>query len=46
LADDSIIYRKITTDKDMEKLQIDLNRLVENVIISPAKARHFCFPRA
>jgi hypothetical protein len=43
-ADDCIIYRKIINNKDMEHLQMDLNRLrewaVENeMIINPAKRK-------
>jgi retron-type reverse transcriptase len=50
-TDDCIIYRKIINNKNMEKLQIDLNRLgewaVENVIvINPAKCKAVCFMRA
>jgi hypothetical protein len=50
-ADDCIIYRKIINDKDMEKLQRDLNRLgewaVENaLVINPAKSKAVCFTRA
>jgi hypothetical protein len=49
-ADDCIIYRKIKNNKDMEKLQIHLNRLgewaAENEIINPAKSKAVCFTRA
>jgi hypothetical protein len=50
LAYGCIIYRKIINNKDMEKLQIDLNRLrqwvVGSVIINPAKSKTVCFTRA
>jgi hypothetical protein len=44
-------YRKINNIKDMEKLQIDLNRLgewaVDNAMkINPIKSKAVCFPRA
>jgi hypothetical protein len=50
-ADDCIIYREIKNNKDMEKLQIDLNRLGEwvgeNAIkINPPKSKAICFTRA
>jgi hypothetical protein len=50
-TDGCIIYRKIINNKDMENLQIDLNRLeecvVENaMIINPAKSKAVCFMRA
>jgi hypothetical protein len=49
-ADDCIIYRKIIDNKDMENLQMDLNRLgewaVENeMIINRAKSKAVCFTR-
>jgi hypothetical protein len=49
-ADDFIIYRKIIND-DMEKLQIDLDRLGEWVLensikINPSKSKAFRFTRA
>jgi hypothetical protein len=45
------MYRKIINNKDMENLQIDLNRLgewaVENaMVITPAKCKAVCFKRA
>jgi hypothetical protein len=51
IADDCITYRKIINNKDMEKFQIDVNRLgewaVENaMIINPAKSKAICFMRA
>jgi hypothetical protein len=53
LADDCIIrvYREIINSQDIEKLQIDLNRLgkwaVENEMkINPAKSKLVCFTRA
>jgi hypothetical protein len=50
-ADDCIIYTEIKNNKDMEKLQIDLNRLGEwageNAIkINPTKSKALCFTRA
>jgi hypothetical protein len=50
-ADDCVIYRKIINNKDMEKSQMDLNRLgewaVENeMIINSAKSKAVCFTRA
>jgi hypothetical protein len=49
-ADDCIISRNIINNKDMEKLQIDLNMVgdwvVENeMIINPAKSKAVCFTR-
>jgi hypothetical protein len=42
--------RKIINNKDMEKLQIGLNKLedwaVENEIINPAESKAVCFTRA
>jgi hypothetical protein len=48
---DCIIYRKIINNKDMEKLQIDLNRpgewMVKNaMVINPAKSKPVGFMRA
>jgi hypothetical protein len=50
-ADDSIIYRKIMNDSDMETLHIDLDRLgqwaVETVVkINPGKSNAVSFTRA
>jgi hypothetical protein len=50
-ADNCIIYMKIMNNKDMEKLQIDLNRLGEwaaenQMIINSAKSKAVCFTRA
>jgi hypothetical protein len=50
-GDDCIIYRKIINNKDMENLQMALNRLgewaVENVmIINRTKTKAVCFTRA
>jgi hypothetical protein len=50
-ADDCIIYTKIINNKDMEKLQGDLNRLWEwavedAMVINPAKSKAVCFTRA
>jgi hypothetical protein len=47
-ANDHIIYRVIINSQDMEKLQIDLNRLGEwadenEVKINPAKSKAVCF---
>jgi hypothetical protein len=47
----TIIYRKIINNKDMKKLQGDLNRLgewaVESVMVmNPAKSNAVCFMRA
>jgi hypothetical protein len=49
-AVDRIIYRKIINDRDMGKLQRDLNRLgewaVENaMVINPSKSKAVCFTR-
>jgi hypothetical protein len=49
-ADDCIIYRKINNNKDIENLQVDLNRLgewaVENELkINPTKSKAVCFTR-
>jgi hypothetical protein len=49
-ADDCIIYRKIVNNKDIEKLQIDLNRLgewaIENAMeINPTKSKAISFTR-
>jgi hypothetical protein len=49
-ADDCIIYRKIIYNKDMEHLQLDVNRLGEwaaetEMIINPAKSKAVCFTR-
>jgi hypothetical protein len=45
------VYRTIINNKDMEKLQIGLNRVgewaIENaMIINPAKSKAVCFTRA
>jgi hypothetical protein len=50
-ADDRIIYREIVNNKDVEKFQIDLNRLGEwaveiAMVINPAKSKAVCFTRA
>jgi hypothetical protein len=50
-VDDYIVYRKIINNKDMETLQIYMNRLgewaIENaVIINPAKIKAVCFTRS
>jgi hypothetical protein len=49
-TDDCIIYRKIINNKDMENLQMDLNRLwewaVENEMINNShKSKAVCFTR-
>jgi hypothetical protein len=48
-ADDCIIYRKIIDNKDMENLQMDLNRLgewaAENEITNPTKSKAVCFTK-
>ena len=50
-ADDCIIYRKITNNLDVDKLQTDLDRLgcwaVENEMkINPSKSRALSFTRS
>ena len=50
-ADDRIIYRKIINNADMEKLQKDLDRLVEWAVenakkINPSKSKAIRFTRA
>jgi hypothetical protein len=50
-ADDRVIYRKIISNEDMEKLQKDLDRLgewaAENAMkINPSKSKASCFTRA
>ena len=50
-ADDCVIYRKIMDSSDIDKLQMDLNRLGEWVIenemkINPAKSKALSFTEA
>jgi Ribonuclease G/E len=45
------IYRKILSNSDVEKFQIDLNRLEEwafenEMIINPAQSKAVCFTKA
>jgi hypothetical protein len=45
-ADDCIIYRKIVNNKDVGKLQRDLNRLWEWAVENQTKSKAVCFTRA